>query len=232
MTSTKPCSAKLLSNMAVKLKYPHQHLHMRYKHFLYSILISIFLSLALISSSAALSSIPIASTLVFEVVSSKVKTDLGATAVNQLFANSNVFYRLCPSCVSSHQLIFYQRVSTMPASFSIYSNMVSLWSGSNNILNTDFKLFDSYADFSSQQNAWQGCNYDDVVAFPRDCGPTGLVVSQWNSLVSYSLYTQNYAFYVINPPSSGFATFSTSSIFSITEGQCYLRYTYCRSLTV
>lgn len=203
--------------MTIKLKYPLQQWLMHYKSFLNSIVVSTFLSLTLISSSAAISSIPIASTLVFEVKSSQVSTDLGATVVNQLFATSNVFYRICPSCVSTHQLIFYQRVSTMPASFSIYSSMISLWSASNNILNTDFKLFGSYADFSTQQNAWQVCNYDGVVAFPRDCGPTSVVVSQWNSLVSYSSYTQNYAFYVINPPASGFA--STSNIFSITEGQ-------------
>eukprot|EP01035_Chromulina_nebulosa_P046833 gene46833-63451_t len=122
--------------------------------------------------SFGLSSIPISSTLVFEMQSWQVTTDLGATAVDQLFATSKVLYRLCPTCTSTHQQIFYQRLTSIPASFSIYSNLINTWTSTNNILNTDFKLFGSYSDYSNQQNAWQVCNYDNLAGFPRDCGPT------------------------------------------------------------
>eukprot|EP01036_Dinobryon_divergens_P034640 gene34640-44784_t len=160
----------------------------------------------------AASSIPISSTLVFEMKSWEVTTDLGATAVNQLFATSKLLYRLCPACLSSHQEIFYQRVTSIPASFSIYSNVINSWTSTNNILNTNFKLFGSYSDYSSQQNAWQICNYDSGVGFPRDCGPTRLIVRQWNSY-SFSIYSNasDYSFYIINPPPTGIATLSSNT---------------------
>eukprot|EP01036_Dinobryon_divergens_P031686 gene31686-41131_t len=154
---------------------------------------------------------PTAERSVFDKQYLTVKTDLGAAAVNQLFATSNVFYRLCPSCVSTHQQIFYQRLSPIPASFSVYSAMVNLWTISNNVLNTDFKLFGSYTDYANQQNAWQVCNYDDVVAFPRDCGPTSTIGNQWNSLVSTPPVATSYSFYVISPPSTGMIALSTNS---------------------
>eukprot|EP01036_Dinobryon_divergens_P036255 gene36255-47181_t len=175
--------------------------------------LSTFLVLLLVADKVlAVSSIPISSTLVFEMKSWEVTTDLGATAVDQLFATSKVLYRLCPACLSTHQEIFYQRVTSIPASFSIYSNLINSWTSTNNILNTNFKLFGSYSDFSSQQNAWQICNYDSGVGFPRDCGPTGLIARQW-SCNSFSIYSDasDYSFYIINPPPTGMATLSSNS---------------------
>jgi hypothetical protein len=177
-------------------------------------LLSTFLVLLLVTDRVlAVSSIPISSTLVFEMKSWQVTTDLGATAVDQLFATSKVLYRLCPNCLSTHQEIFYQRVTSIPASFSIYSNLIDTWTSTNNILNTNFQLFGSYSDFSSQLNAWQVCNYDSWgVGFPRDCGPTGLITRQW-SCSSFSIYSDasTFSFYIINPPPTGVATLSTNS---------------------
>jgi len=109
--------------------------------------------------------------------------DMGATLVNTQFASSMFFFRDCTSCGSSHRFIFYKRLTPIPATFSIYDQMITTWSSANNVLNTDFKLYSSYADMMKGVNAWTSCNYDDSgIAFPRDCGPTGLIGSQWNSL--------------------------------------------------
>ena len=137
----------------------------------------------------------------FEVISSVIIGDLGKEVVNQLFDSTNVFYRLCSGCQSSHQLIFYQRLTSMPATFSIYSNMIGTWASANNVLNIDFKLFNSYSDYSNQQNPWQFCNYDDSsVAFPRECIPSSLTALQWNSLILKIPANADYGFYVLNAP--------------------------------
>jgi hypothetical protein len=56
------------------------------------------------------------------------------------------------------------------------------WFSSNNVLNSDFGIFSSYADAMAKRNPWRFCNYNDPgVGFPRDCGPTGYVAHQWNA---------------------------------------------------
>ena len=55
---------------------------------------------------------------------------------------------------------------------------------SNNLLNVQFALYSTLADAQADQNRWAFCNYDDFnVGFPRDCGPTGFVGGQWNSII-------------------------------------------------
>jgi hypothetical protein len=59
----------------------------------------------------------------------------------------------------------------------------STWSSNFNNLNVNFLLFSTYDDLLANRNAWRFCNYDDAgVAFPRDCGPSGDVPSQWNTV--------------------------------------------------
>ena len=127
--------------------------------------------------------------------------------MNALFAGSFIFYRLCSDCISTHQIIYYKRISPIPVEFSIYEQM-NMWSSNNNILNTDFKLYGSYSDLIRNVNAWSFCNYDDFAAFigfPRDCGPTGWVPGQWNKADGTN--HPNFAFYVLN---SGIISFSFS----------------------
>jgi hypothetical protein len=59
--------------------------------------------------------------------------------------------------------------------------MINTWSSSNNVLNQDFELYSTLEDLENGVNKWTYCNYDDDgVGFPRDCGPTGGVPSQWS----------------------------------------------------
>lgn len=113
-----------------------------------------------------------------------VKVDMGARATDALFARSLVFKRECPECDRGHRVVYYKRLTPMPPGFSIYDQMTNVWASKNNVLNKDFRLYGTWEDLLNDTNAWQACNYDDfgnLIGFPRDCGPNGLVGWQWNS---------------------------------------------------
>ncbi len=130
----------------------------------------------------------------------------GSSSISKSTANAlfnGIFYRKCSTsgsspCDSEHSLIYYKRLTCLPSSFSIYDNMLTTWSSTNNVLNTDFKLYSSYTDLVNDVNSWTYCNYDDtgVGAF-RDCGLSGYVAMQW---VSFSVggTRSDYAFYLVN----------------------------------
>ncbi len=119
--------------------------------------------------------------------------DMGETYTNALFTQAGVFRRFCTGCALSHYQIYYVRTTPIPAlatTFSAYRQMRDRWthvdSGNTNLLGTDFELYNTLGDALNAQNKWTFCNYDNAgacggVGFPRDCGPTGSVVGQWNS---------------------------------------------------
>ena len=103
-------------------------------------------------------------------------------------------------CVDSHKNIYYKRL-TDASSWDAWSNFMHVWRSSNNKLDTDFKLYGSEADLASDTNAWTYCNYDDTgtcggVAFPRDCGPTGSVGSQWIGQYDQSCQARKARWYI------------------------------------
>ena len=123
--------------------------------------------------------------------------DKGESYTNNLFAASKIFLRECKDCVDTHKNIFYKRLTPIPSSLSIY-RLFNNWTSANNILNTDFKLYSSWADLQADTNAWTSCTYDDLnIGFPRDCGPTAPVSGQWNSLTRGG--QPNVRFRVYNP---------------------------------
>ena len=56
-------------------------------------------------------------------------TDLGRDTTNALFALSGVFYRICYSGCQLNPLVFYQRLTPVPAGLSIYDQILgeSTW---------------------------------------------------------------------------------------------------------
>ena len=104
-----------------------------------------------------------------------------------------VFYRRCLNCTNTHKTIYYKRITPIPPGFSMYYQMVQTWTSAYNVLNLDFKLYSSYSDYSNDINAWTICNYDKLLPFPRDCGPSALVTNQWTG---QSVNARNYAFYI------------------------------------
>ena len=98
-------------------------------------------------------------------------------------AGGGIVERRCSSCVSTHQNIFYKRTSALPAGKDWEKLFRVYWASSNNAIHVDFELYSSAFDMNMFHNNWTYCNYDDGgVGFPRDCGPTGKVGSQWNPL--------------------------------------------------
>jgi len=132
--------------------------------------------------------------------------DIGRLSIDSLFSSSGIFKRVCSTCLASHQTIYYVRLTSMTG-FSLYSNIIETWSSMNNTLNHDFKLYSTWIDTITDNNAWNYCNYDDVgIGFPRDCGPNGKVGCvgnncQWNSK-SNQYGASEYSYYVVNIPSS------------------------------
>jgi hypothetical protein len=54
------------------------------------------------------------------------------------------------------------------------------WFSNNNVLGTDFWIYDSLNDAQADSNRWGFCNYNDPgVGYPRDCGRWGSVGSKW-----------------------------------------------------
>merc|ERR1712238_608827 len=97
--------------------------------------------------------------------------------------------RMCRSCSEdSHKHIIYKRLT--PKGTIDFTNLllhnwfsklpIERW---NNVMGIDFNLYSTFDDAKNDVNQWSFCNYDDPgIGFPRDCGPTGYVPSEWNSL--------------------------------------------------
>merc|ERR1711862_87375 len=109
--------------------------------------------------------------------------------------------RICKSCLrSSHQDIIYKRL-TSKGEIDFKDLFLSNWfsdpdGAGKNIRGVDFNLFSSFENAKNDKNQWQFCNYnDDGVGFPRECGPLGRSINEWNSmskvakLTSPSIYT-------------------------------------------
>ena len=78
---------------------------------------------------------------------------------------------------------YYHRITDIPSNFGAYSLFTYTWKDTNNVLGTDFDLFDTLDDLRSSANKWQFCNYNDPdVGFPRDCGKKTFVGDTWFSM--------------------------------------------------
>ena len=91
---------------------------------------------------------------------------------------------LAAGCSSTHDDIFYKRLTTVPSGLSMRNTFLKTWTiKSGNEFHKDFELYSSLSDAKSGANPWKFCNAEDVgVGFPRDCGPSGAKGGIWNSL--------------------------------------------------
>ncbi len=118
---------------------------------------------------------------------------------DQLFNAMGVMYRFCANCMSSHQFIYYKRLSSL-VGFSAYQNSQVTWSSSSNVLNTDFSLYSSFSDLFYNIRRWTACNYGATGrGFPNDCGPSAMSNSQWNSLTLFGGQGLNVDFFALQP---------------------------------
>ena len=109
----------------------------------------------------------------------QVTVDIGETAFNEAF-------QLCPLVKyvrNGADHAYYHRITDIPSNFDAYSLFTYTWKDTNNVLGTDFDLFDTLDDLRSSANKWQFCNYNDPdVGFPRDCGKKNECCNTWFSM--------------------------------------------------
>lgn len=75
--------------------------------------------------------------------------------INNLFKKSNLF-----KYETDDETIFYHRISIIPSTLSIYNLMINSFNNKNNILNKDFKLYNTFTDYKNSKNSWNVCEYD------------------------------------------------------------------------
>jgi len=109
--------------------------------------------------------------------------------------------RICSTCYESHRDVYYQRLTPLPTpeSSDFLDLFMNQWVSQDNERAVDFELYSSYEDARAGKDAWTYCNYNGDVGFPRDCGPTGHVGSNWNSYERNGGYADHHGFYVERP---------------------------------
>merc|ERR1712174_148255 len=109
----------------------------------------------------------------------------------------SIVRRICRSCHrNTHKDIIYKRL-TPKGEVDFKDLFLNHWQSNENVRTSDFNLFSSMDDAENDTNPWQFCNYNDWgVGFPRDCGPTGFVGGEWNSMRGHG--ETDFAFYLYN----------------------------------
>ena len=89
----------------------------------------------------------------------------------------------------------------MPDDFDLLENLMNNWSDTDNKHNVDFALYSTHLDAFYDTNRWTHCNFNyPGIGFPRDCGPTGIVINQWNSYYKTGANANTHAFLIpVNP---------------------------------
>jgi len=142
--------------------------------------------------------------------------DIGREGFREMFAASpeKIVWRVCASCVPSHQSIYYKRYTDVPEDFNLHGALLHWWSGNDaNVANRDFKIFSTYEDAINDANPWTFYNFRDERGFPYESGPTGIVRDQWRTFFR-NWGRSDVAFYIMKPSTGGLQR--VSSIGSLT----------------
>jgi len=110
---------------------------------------------------------------------------MGDGLFNTLYeeAPHKIFYRVCATCVESHQHIYYKRLTGIPDGYDLFNTLKNSWRQTNNVMGTDFNLYSTFQDAINNTNEWQFCNYHQHVGMPYECGPTEKVRYQWAKMM-------------------------------------------------
>jgi len=132
--------------------------------------------------------------------------NMGNGLFNTLYeeAPHKIFYRICASCVESHQHIYYKRLTDIPDGYDLFNTLKNKWSQTNNVKGTDFNLYSTFQDAIDNTNEWQFCNYHNHVGMPFECGPTEKVRNQWAKMLTPD-GRQDVGIYILKNPSRSFS---------------------------
>jgi hypothetical protein len=93
----------------------------------------------------------------------------------------NALFSACPVVrytVQNSVHSVYVRTSSVPLNMNAFSYFIDTWSNADNVLNTDFELYDDLQDALDKNDKWTVCNYNDLgIGYPRDCRPSTTGVS-------------------------------------------------------
>lgn len=107
------------------------------------------------------------------------EVDVGPHVFNYLFNLCPVVRYIRGETVHS----VYKRKTAIPNSLDPYRLFFYEWAEADNVLHTDFDIYDSEEDARAEAGAWSWCNFDDWdVGYPRDCGKNGRVNYEWFSM--------------------------------------------------
>ena len=114
-------------------------------------------------------------------------------------AGTGIIKRECTGTKCQTPVVIYKRKALILENsgvlIDVYTLMIDTWHDDHNVLGQHFDLYSSLEDALEEKNAWTYCNYNDPgVAFPRDCGPTGGLEWNFNSLSGGSAWTSNSGF--------------------------------------
>merc|ERR1719215_2222997 len=95
----------------------------------------------------------------------------------------NMLFNMCPVVRywwngAVHSV--YWRTTHPQLLASPYKLFTETWTDTDNVLNTDFKMFSSFQDAKNEVNAWQHCVYNgNGIGYPFDCGPQSAIRRQY-----------------------------------------------------
>jgi len=110
---------------------------------------------------------------------------MGNSLFNTLYekAPEKIFYRVCATCVESHQQIYYRRLTELPEGYDLFNALKNRFSNQNNVMGADFNLYSTLQDALDQTNEWTFCTYNSHIGMPAECGPEGKVRNQWAKML-------------------------------------------------
>jgi len=150
--------------------------------------------------------------------------DIGREGFREMFSNSpeKIVWRVCASCVPSHQSIYYKRYTDVPEDFNLHEALLHWWSeNDSNVANRDFKIFSTYEDAINDANPWTFYSFANERGFPFESGPTNRVRDQWRTFFR-NWGRSDVAFYIMKPSTGGLnRVSSTGSLTGVNIGNPY-----------
>jgi len=126
---------------------------------------------------------------------------------------NQIVWRVCASCVPSHQHIYYKRLTAIPSNIDLQNVLMNSWTNASNEHGKDFKLYSTYDDAINGVNEWTFCNFSSSRGFPNECGPTEKTNNQYSRFYSRS-GRSDVAFYVEKQLDGGITPLIDSSLSS------------------
>tara|TARA_B100001094_G_C18194140_1_gene809403 strand:- start:2096 stop:4192 length:2097 start_codon:yes stop_codon:yes gene_type:complete len=162
---------------------------------------------------------------VIESKNCKIIKNLRETYINKLFNKTKVFKYQTPD-----EIILYERISHIPADFSIYKLMIKSFTKEKNILGKDFNLYSTMNDYLKKVNKWHFCNYDETksnIGFPKDCGEEEAIINRWARNPIYGNCSQitDFKFSILDVKNKEIIIKGPHRDFSIIQKPIYEEYT-------